>query len=53
MGLRINDTIPNLTVDTDQGTFSLHEWIGDSWASVIHYIFPEVSGCIMVVFILI
>ena len=32
MGLRINDTIPDLTVETDQGTFSLHDWIGDSWA---------------------
>lgn len=32
MGLRINDAIPNLTVETDQGTYSLHEWIGDSWA---------------------
>jgi alkyl hydroperoxide reductase subunit AhpC len=32
MGLRINDTIPNLTVATDQGTMQLHDWIGDSWA---------------------
>ncbi len=32
MGLRLNDTIPDLTVETDQGTFSLHDWIGDSWA---------------------
>lgn len=32
MGLRINDTIPDLNVETDLGTFSLHEWIGDSWA---------------------
>lgn len=32
MGLRINDIVPNLTVETDQGTFALHEWIGDSWA---------------------
>lgn len=32
MGLRINDTIPNLTVETDTGTISLHDWIGDSWA---------------------
>lgn len=32
MGLRINDTIPNLTVETDQGSFDLHDWIGDSWA---------------------
>ena len=32
MALRINDTIPDLTVTTDQGTLSLHDWIGDSWA---------------------
>lgn len=32
MSLRINDTIPNLSVETDQGTFNLHDWIGDSWA---------------------
>ena len=32
MGLRINDTIPNLNVTTDQGSFDLHDWIGDSWA---------------------
>jgi len=32
MALRINDTIPDLTVETDLGTFSLHDWIGDSWA---------------------
>ena len=32
MGLRINDTIPDLTVENDQGTIKLHDWIGDSWA---------------------
>jgi len=32
MSLRINDTIPNLSVETDQGAISLHDWIGDSWA---------------------
>ena len=32
MSLRINDTIPDLTVETDQGTISLHDWVGDSWA---------------------
>lgn len=32
MSLRINDTIPNLKVETDQGSFNLHDWIGDSWA---------------------
>lgn len=32
MSLRINDTIPDLTVTTDKGSFALHDWIGDSWA---------------------
>ncbi|SEL58556.1 1-Cys peroxiredoxin [Roseovarius azorensis] len=32
MGLRINDMVPDLKVETDMGTFSLHDWIGDSWA---------------------
>lgn len=32
MALRINDTIPDLTVETDQGSISLHDWVGDSWA---------------------
>jgi len=32
MSLRINDTVPDLTVETDEGTFSLHEFIGDNWA---------------------
>ena len=32
MALRINDTIPDLTVTTDQGEISLHDWVGDSWA---------------------
>jgi alkyl hydroperoxide reductase subunit AhpC len=31
MGLRINDTLPNLTVETDHGSFALHDFIGDSW----------------------
>jgi alkyl hydroperoxide reductase subunit AhpC len=32
MSLRINDTIPDLQVETDQGSLSLHEWIADEWA---------------------
>jgi alkyl hydroperoxide reductase subunit AhpC len=32
MALRINDTIPNLAVTTDQGSFALHDWIGEDWA---------------------
>lgn len=32
MSLRINDTIPDLTVETDHGTISLHDFVGESWA---------------------
>ena len=32
MSLRINDTVPDFTAETDQGTINFHEWIGDSWA---------------------
>ena len=32
MALRINDTIPNLNVTTDQGAFDLHDFVGDRWA---------------------
>lgn len=32
MALRINDTVPNFTAETDQGTITFHDWIGDSWA---------------------
>jgi alkyl hydroperoxide reductase subunit AhpC len=29
---RINDTAPNFTAETTQGTIHFHEWIGDGWA---------------------
>jgi alkyl hydroperoxide reductase subunit AhpC len=32
MGLRINETVPNFTAETDQGPITFHDWIGDSWA---------------------
>lgn len=32
MSLRINDTIPDLTVETDHGTISLHDFVGENWA---------------------
>ncbi|SPH24774.1 putative peroxiredoxin [Defluviimonas aquaemixtae] len=32
MSLRINDTVPNFTAQTDQGVIDFHDWIGDSWA---------------------
>jgi thioredoxin-dependent peroxiredoxin len=31
MSLRINDTAPNFTAKTTQGTINFHEWIGDGW----------------------
>lgn len=37
MSLRINDTIPNLTVTTDQGDINLHDWVGDSWAVIFSH----------------
>ena len=32
MSLRINDTAPDFTADTTEGTLSFHEWIGDGYA---------------------
>ncbi|MEC5399080.1 peroxiredoxin [Uliginosibacterium sp. H1] len=32
MSLRINDTAPDFTANTTQGTINFHEWIGDGWA---------------------
>ena len=33
MSLRINDTAPDFTAETTQGTIKFHEWIGDGWAA--------------------
>jgi alkyl hydroperoxide reductase subunit AhpC len=30
--LRINDTAPNFTAETSQGTINFHEWMGNGWA---------------------
>ncbi len=32
MSLRINDTAPDFTANTTQGTINFHQWIGDGWA---------------------
>ena len=32
MSLRINDTAPNFTAKTTQGTINFHDWIGNGWA---------------------
>src|ERR1700742_4599253 len=29
---RINETAPDFTAETTQGTINFHEWIGDGWA---------------------
>ncbi|MDO5757807.1 MAG: peroxiredoxin [Rhodobacterales bacterium] len=31
MALRINDTVPDFTADTDHGEIRFHDFIGDSW----------------------
>ncbi len=37
MALRINDEVPNLTIQTDQGEIKLHDWIGDKWAIIFSH----------------
>ena len=32
MGLRINDTAPDFTAESTEGTIHFHDWIGDSYA---------------------
>ena len=32
MSLRINDSAPDFSAETTQGTIHFHEWIGDGWA---------------------
>jgi len=32
MALRINDTAPDFSAETTEGTIIFHEWIGDGWA---------------------
>jgi alkyl hydroperoxide reductase subunit AhpC len=32
MSLKINDTAPDFTAESTEGTISFHDWIGDSWA---------------------
>lgn len=32
MSLRINETAPNFTAESTQGTINFHDWIGNGWA---------------------
>ncbi len=37
MSLRINDTAPDFTAETTQGTIRFHEWIGNGWATLFSH----------------
>jgi alkyl hydroperoxide reductase subunit AhpC len=37
MSLRINDTAPDFTASTTEGTVNFHEWIGDGWAMLFSH----------------
>lgn len=37
MSLRINDTAPNFTATTTEGTIDFHDWIGDGWAMLFSH----------------
>lgn len=37
MALRINDTAPDFTAKTSEGTVNFHEWIGDGWAMLFSH----------------
>src|SRR5215468_4998708 len=34
---RINDTAPDFTAETTEGTIRFHEWIGDGWACLFSH----------------
>jgi alkyl hydroperoxide reductase subunit AhpC len=37
MSLRINDTAPDFTAETSEGTINFHEWIGDGYAMLFSH----------------
>ena len=37
MALRINDTAPDFTANTSEGTISFHEWLGEGWGMLFSH----------------
>ena len=37
MSLRINDTAPDFTAETSEGTIHFHEWIGEGYAMLFSH----------------
>lgn len=37
MSLRINDTAPDFTANSTEGTINFHDWLGDSYALVFSH----------------
>ena len=37
MALRINDTAPDFTANTTDGTVKFHDWVGDGWAMLFSH----------------
>jgi len=37
MSIRLNDTVPDFTAETTQGTIHFHDWIGNGWAMLFSH----------------
>ena len=44
MGLRINDTAPDFTAESTEGTIRFHEWVGDGYHRA-GYVCPAACLC--------